>query len=120
MKYAPLWDYLECQAGPELELDFATIEKLIGAPLPATAEQAWWWGRVAKAEASCLPERAWRKAWPAARFDAFLIRGSQRVKFSRITAAEAAARAQPQESARTTASGRPYGAPLRHFAPGRA
>jgi hypothetical protein len=91
MKYAPLWDYLERQPAPELELDFATIEKLIGAPLPATAEQAWWWGRVAKSELSSPPERAWRKAWRAARFDAILIRGSQTVKFSRIAAADAEA-----------------------------
>ena len=95
MKYSPLWDYLERQTGAELELDFATIERLIGAPLPATAEQGWWWGNADKSDAGSLQKKAWRKAWQTAGFEAVLIRGAQTVKFSRVAAADATHGHQP-------------------------
>jgi hypothetical protein len=84
MKYAPLWEYLERQTGVEFEMGFADIEEVIGAPLPASAEQAWWWGNSRDLDHARLQSKAWCKAWQAAGYDATLIRGAQTVKFRKV------------------------------------
>jgi hypothetical protein len=43
-KYDPLMGFLEAQSVPQLKLSFAEIERILGAPLPASARRypAWW------------------------------------------------------------------------------
>ena len=43
-KYAPLSDFLAAQPAPLVKLSFAQIERVVGAPLPASARRhcAWW------------------------------------------------------------------------------
>lgn len=60
--------------GQEVELTFAQIEGLIGAPLPKAAAQLAWW-----CDQSGVQSRAWREA----SFMARLIEGEELVKFRR-------------------------------------
>jgi hypothetical protein len=77
--YDPLRDYLEHVTFAEIELTFTEIERIINRPLPKSAERPQWW---ANQRASGRPQR---EAWRAAGFDAFLIAGSRRVKFRRVS-----------------------------------
>ena len=76
--YDALRDYLKHVVYREIELTFREIEKIIGRPLPKSAERSQWW------ENSKAPGHTQREAWRAAGFDAFLIAGSRRVKFRRV------------------------------------
>jgi hypothetical protein len=42
-KYAPLTDYLFKEAGREIRLSFAEIERIIGSPLPPSKKYPAWW-----------------------------------------------------------------------------
>jgi len=78
-KYDPLHAYLRRQRAPELELTFRDIENLIGYMLPGSAEEPEWW-----ADQPTNPRRAvQRRAWRDAGYDATLLVGLDRVKFSR-------------------------------------
>ena len=46
-KYQPLADYLAAQTGEEVTLTFADIERIIGAPLPASAYMRRFWVNIA-------------------------------------------------------------------------
>ena len=43
-KYDPLLVFLDAQSAAQLKLSFAEIERILGAPLPASARRhpAWW------------------------------------------------------------------------------
>jgi hypothetical protein len=43
-KYDTLRTFLEARSAPQLKLSFADIERILGAPLPASARRhpAWW------------------------------------------------------------------------------
>jgi hypothetical protein len=60
-KYDPLHDYLASRTEPLLKLSFAEIERILGAPLPASAweHQAWWANETA---GSHVEARAWLDA----------------------------------------------------------
>ncbi len=77
-KYAPLRDYLLRQKHREFELTFKEIEAIVGFKLPVSADRPQWWANQKAAG------RAQREAWRAAKYDAFLIRGSDRVRFLRV------------------------------------
>lgn len=77
-KYAPLRDYLMLQRHREFELTFREVEGILGAPLPKSADRPQWWANVQDTSGHVQRE-AWRKAG----YEAFLIPGSQRVKFRR-------------------------------------
>lgn len=61
-------------------MTFAEIERVLGAMLPKSADRPQWWANVADAKTTHVQ----RHAWGSAGFDAFLIAGSDRVRFKRI------------------------------------
>ena len=78
-KYDPLNTYLKRQRAAHLELTFREIENLIGCLLPkSAAKPAWWTGESAE-PARAVQLRAWRDAG----YEASLMIGSDKVKFSR-------------------------------------
>jgi hypothetical protein len=79
LRYDPLREYLLNQHLREIELTFTEIEKILGARLPKSAERPQWW---ANQVASSRPQR---EAWRAAGYDAFLVAGSRKVKFRRVS-----------------------------------
>jgi hypothetical protein len=76
-KYDPLRDYLSAFRLKEIVLTFREIEKILASKLPASADRPQWWANQQ------APGRSQREAWRAAGYDAFLIRGSNKVKFVR-------------------------------------
>jgi hypothetical protein len=83
--YDPLKDHLmRCELG-EFMLSFPEIEQIIGRPLPRSAHRPQWWANQVQRG------RPQREAWRAAGFDAFLIAGSQKVRFVRVTDGRSAA-----------------------------
>jgi hypothetical protein len=80
-KYAPLRDYLRKQHLHEFELTFDAIEEILGGDvrLPKGAERPQWWANQA------APGRPQREAWRAAGYDAFLVKGSRKVKFRKVS-----------------------------------
>ena len=77
-KYDPLRDYLQSQKHSELKLTFKEIEGLLGSSLPASAERPQWWAN------QTTPGHPQREAWRAAGYDAFLVRGSDKVQFRKV------------------------------------
>ncbi len=80
-KYEPLRRYLAAQVGETVTLTFAEIEGLIGASLPASAEQRSWW--VNRTDGGLPQMRAWQRAgwrvstvglWPVPRSGTFVRR----------------------------------------------
>jgi hypothetical protein len=78
--YDPLRDYLKRREFQEIELSFQKIEEIIARSLPRSADRPQWWAN------QVAPGRPQREAWRAAGFDAFLIAGSKKVKFRRVSA----------------------------------
>ncbi|HWE71546.1 MAG TPA: hypothetical protein VG328_00180 [Stellaceae bacterium] len=77
-KYDPLRDYLQNQRFKEIVVTFADIEAILGSSLPKSAERPQWWANIV-GESSHVQREAWRDAG----FDAFLIAGSNKVRFTR-------------------------------------
>jgi hypothetical protein len=77
-KYDPLRDYLLKQHLRELVLSFREIELILAFNLPASAYRPQWWANV-EGETTHVQREAWRDA----HYDAFLIRGSNKVQFRR-------------------------------------
>jgi hypothetical protein len=77
-KYAPLRDHLQNHRQREIILTFKEIEDVLGCPLPKGAERPQWWANIV-GESSHVQREAWR----AAGYDAFLILGSDKVRFQR-------------------------------------
>lgn len=78
-KYDPLRDYLRKQTVRDIELSFAEIERLIGGMLPNSAARPQWWANVQDPKTNHVQRKAWRDAG----YDAFLIAGRDRVRFTR-------------------------------------
>jgi len=79
-KYDPLRVHLGQQRLDEIFLTFKEIEGLIGRPLPASAVRPQWWAN----EKSPSTSHTQRNAWRDAGFNAFLIHGSNKVRFVRV------------------------------------
>lgn len=77
-KYALLRDHLQMQRGGECTMTFREIEAIIGGKLPASADRPQWWANQIGLG------HVQREAWRAAGDDAFLIAGSQKVKFRKV------------------------------------
>lgn len=75
-KYSPLRDHLLSQRHSEFEMTFREIETILGFPLPFSADRPQWW-----ANTTGVSSHVQREAWRLAGYDAFLIAGSERVKF---------------------------------------
>ena len=54
---------------------FEEIEKVLGFPLPKSAERPQWWANVTG------DSHPHSQAWQAAGYDAFLVQGSRKVRF---------------------------------------
>jgi hypothetical protein len=79
-KYGPLRDYLQKQTLQQIVLTFREIEKIIEAELPISADRPQWWENTTSKETS----RVQREAWRAGSYDAFLLRGANKVRFERL------------------------------------
>lgn len=77
--YDPLRDHLQRQSLREFELTFAEIDNILGRHLPKSAERPQWW---ANQKDGTRPQR---DAWRDAGYDAFLIKGRDRVRFVRAS-----------------------------------
>jgi hypothetical protein len=78
-KYDPLHDYLCAQNLRELVLTFKEIEEIIGDRLPASATRPQWWENATAPNTSHVQCKAWR----AAGYNAYLVIGSDKVRFER-------------------------------------
>jgi hypothetical protein len=78
-KYDPLQKYLSRKKDTELLLSFAEIERVIGAMLPRSAAEPQWWANGTNPDTRHLQNKAWRDAG----YDAFLLKGLDRVRFLR-------------------------------------
>lgn len=76
--YDPLRDHLRKQRLQEFELKFIEIENLIGRRLPKSAERPQWW---ANQKDGTRPQR---DAWRDAGYEAFLVKGRDRVHFCKV------------------------------------
>ena len=78
-KYDPLCGHLRRQRQAELELTFTEIERILGAMLPKSAARPQWWANETGPGTTHVQRSAWRDAG----YDAFLMVGKDRVRFSR-------------------------------------
>lgn len=81
-KYDPLSRFLRRRSGAEIEMSFADIERVIGGMLPNSAERPQWWANEIDPESRHVQSRAWRSAG----YDALLIAGAEKVRFTRRAA----------------------------------
>ena len=77
-KYTPLYDYLRRKPGPEIEMSFLEIERVLGTMLPKSASRPQWWAN----ELSSETRHVQSSAWIVAGYDAFLL-PQERVAFRR-------------------------------------
>ena len=89
-KYDPLGGQLRRIGLSEFELSFLEIERIIGGMLPNSAQDPQWWANVSGHTKTHVQAKAWLENG----YEAFLIRGADRVKF--VKADESAARASPR------------------------
>ena len=75
--YDPLRDHLRNQRIRELMLTFSEIENVIGRRLPKSANRPQWWANQVDGV------RPQRDAWRNAGYEAFLIKGADKVRFCR-------------------------------------
>jgi hypothetical protein len=73
--YDPLRDHLNKQRTKEFILTFLEIENVIGRHLPKSADRPQWWANQTDGV------RPQRDAWRDAGYEAFLIKGSDKVRF---------------------------------------
>lgn len=61
-KYAPIADFLVDQSADRVRLDFEALEKLLGAPLPRSADeyQAWWANDASHSQAKAWLDAGWQ------------------------------------------------------------
>jgi len=78
-KYDALRDHLKTHRLREVQLSFRELEKLIGEALPASAVRPQWW---ANQKGGTRPQR---DAWRDAGYEAFLIKGTDKVRFVRVS-----------------------------------
>lgn len=78
-KYDPLARHLRRQASDTVEMSFRDLELVLRAMLPRSAERPQWWAN----EDSETTRHAQSRAWICAGFDAFLLKGQERVRFVR-------------------------------------
>jgi hypothetical protein len=63
-------------------LSFTDIERILGAMVPKSAARPQWWANANDADARHVQRKAWREAG----YEACLLVGKDRVRFSRIRA----------------------------------
>jgi hypothetical protein len=78
-KYDRLYAHLRRQKASPYEMSFREIEGVLHTFLPKSAERAEWWAN----EQSLASRHVQCRAWLAAGYSAFLIKGAERVRFER-------------------------------------
>ncbi|NQE64364.1 hypothetical protein [Caulobacter sp. RHG1] len=78
-KYDPLGGHLRRLRTDRVQLDFAEIERILGAMLPKSAQRPQWWANEIDPKGAHVQVRAWREAG----YDAFLETSAERVRFVR-------------------------------------
>lgn len=78
-KYDPLERYLRRKGAGELVMNFADIERVIGAMLPKSASLAAWWANEKASDTRHVQCRAWLDAG----YEAALMREGDKVRFTR-------------------------------------
>ncbi|MBW3558326.1 MAG: hypothetical protein KY449_00955 [Proteobacteria bacterium] len=78
-KYDPLTGELRRARAAEVILSFRQIERVIGAMLPNRARRPEWWANETDQRAGSVQSRAWLDAG----FRAYLIPGSEQVRFQK-------------------------------------
>ena len=76
--YDPLCDHLKTQKLNEFFLSFTEIEKVLGRSLPKSAVRPQWWANQIDGI------RPQRDAWRDAGYEAFLIKGADKVRFRKV------------------------------------
>lgn len=80
-KYDPLGRHLRRKNGAEVLMTFDDVERVIAAMLPKSASLAAWWGNETSVESRHVQCRAWLDAG----YEAALMPGGGKVRFSRRT-----------------------------------
>jgi hypothetical protein len=83
-KYRPLQEYLAGRGGPELQLSFGDVERIVGGILPRSAARRQWWANESDPFSSHVQCRAWREAG----YDAFPRVSKRLVRFRRHPAVD--------------------------------
>ena len=81
-KCDPLGRFLRRSSRPAIEMNFAEIERIIGAILPKSAELPQWRANETDPASRHVQAKTWREAG----YDAFPFEGAERVIFRRRTA----------------------------------
>jgi hypothetical protein len=79
-KYDPLRKHLSRRNGAEVVMTFDEVERVIGAMLPKSASLTAWWGNETSPDGRHVQCRAWLDAG----YEAVLMPGGGKVRFSRI------------------------------------
>jgi len=80
-KYEPLYNYLRKKPGPEIEMSFRDIERIIGHLLPRSASRPQWWANERSAETRHVQ----CAAWVSAGYEAFVSPERERVIFRKAS-----------------------------------
>jgi hypothetical protein len=83
-KYDPLGKHLRRKNPADVLMSFDDIERVIGAMLPKSAELAAWWGNEKSRDTRHVQCRAWLDAG----YEATLMPGGDKVRFSRTGSRE--------------------------------
>ena len=78
-KYDPLARHLRRQTSETVVMTFRDLVLVLKAMLPRSAERPQWWAN----ETSETTRHVQSRAWISAGFDAFLLKGQERVRFIR-------------------------------------
>ena len=78
-KYDPLARHLQRQTSDTVEMTFWDLELVLRAMLPRSAERPQWWAN----ENSETTRHVQSRAWLSAGYDAFLVKGQERIRFVR-------------------------------------
>jgi hypothetical protein len=80
-KYKPLYDFLRRKPGPEVELSYSDIERVISQLLPKSASRRQWWAN----ERSLDSRQVQCAAWLDAGYNAFASPEEERVIFKKLS-----------------------------------
>ncbi|HEY2750140.1 DUF7662 domain-containing protein [Phenylobacterium sp.] len=78
-KYDPLHGHLRRQKTATYEMTFPDVERIIAGLLPKSAQRSEWWANETDPQTRYVQCRAWLDAG----YNAFLIKGAERVRFER-------------------------------------
>jgi len=78
-KYDPLHGHLRRQKTALYEMTFGDVERIISSLLPKSAQRPEWWANETNPDTRHVQCRAWLDAG----YNAFLVKGAEKVRFER-------------------------------------